>query len=269
MNTLKEHLAFLLPLIALLFSLESILFVERAVSIREDKLSKNYAITIVSRQPLSLQFIRQNIPNSASLTLISPDTLLERLKQNFTQANIANLKKSLPLFYSLKLAVFPTLEQLDAIHKKLLRIPGVEKVEVFSKTHDQEYRLLLLLKKNTLAFASIVVILSILLLIKQISVWNLKYAKRIEIMELLGAPMRIKNGFLFKLALVDSILASVLVALGSLYLSMQEKFQMILQVLEIDHDLFIWQEDLFIFLSTSISVSLVCVWVVVIQRRAV
>lgn len=269
MSTLKEHLAFLLPLMALLFSLESILFINRAVNIREEKLSKNYTITIVSKQKLSLSFIRQNIKESASLILINPDALLERLKQNLTQTNIANLKKSLPFFYSLKLAVFPTLQQLNQIHEKLLKIPGVERVEVFSKTHDQEYRLLLLLKKSIMVFGLIVAVLSVLLLIKQVSVWNLQYAKRIEIMELLGAPMRIKNGFLFKLALIDSMLASMGVLLGSLYLSLQERFQAILQALEIRDSLFVWQEDLLIFLGTSIVVSLLCVWVVVIQRRTV
>ncbi|BDQ29112.1 hypothetical protein [Helicobacter ailurogastricus] len=267
MNTLKEHLAFLLPLIALLFSLESILFIQRAVHIREEKLSKNYAITIVSHQKLSLQFIRQNIQSSASLDLISPDALLEKLKQNLSTASIANLKKNLPFFYSLKLSLFPTLEQLRQINQKLLKIPGVEKVEVFSKTHDQEYRLLLLLKKNTLIFASIVGVLSILLLVKQISVWHLQYAKRMEIMDLLGAPMRIKNGFLFRLAFIDSIIASGVVLLGSLYMSWQDQFQSMLQVLEIENRLFIWQEDTLIFLATSIMVSLVCVWIVVIQRR--
>ncbi len=267
MNTLKEHLAFLLPLMALLFSLESILFINRAVNIREEKLSKSYTITIASKQKLTLPFLRQNIKESATLTLIDPDMLLEKLQQNLTQTNIANIKKNLPYFYSLKLAIFPTSAQLQQIHQKLLKIPGVEKIEVFSKTHDQEYRLLLLLKKSIMVLGVLVVVLSILLLMKQVSVWNLQYSKRIEIMELLGAPMRIKNGFLFKLALVDSILASVGVLVGSLYLSLQDKFQAILQALEIKGGLFVWQEDMLIFLGTSIVVSLMCVWVVVIQRR--
>ncbi|CCF81596.1 hypothetical protein HBZS_120470 [Helicobacter bizzozeronii CCUG 35545] len=69
------------------------------------------------------------------------------------------------------------------------------------------------------------------------------------------------------MALVDSILASVGVLVGSLYLSLQDKFQAILQALEIKGGLFVWQEDMLIFLGTSIVVSLMCVWVVVIQRR--
>ncbi|MFC3846934.1 cell division protein FtsX [Helicobacter baculiformis] len=268
MNTLKEHLAFLLPLIALLVGLESVLWIQRALNIRETQLSKNYTIAIVSQQKLSLEFIRQNIRSSATLEIISPDALLERLQQNISPSSLANLKKSLPFFYSLKLQHFPTSEELKHIHDRLLRIPGVSRVEVFSKTHDQEYRLLLLLKESTLVFAFLVGLLSILLLIKQVSVWNLQYSKRIEIMELLGAPMRIKNGFLFRLALVDSVLASVGVLLGSLYLNSQEKFQIILNTLELHSDLFVWHEDLAIFLGASLSVSLACVWIVVVQRRS-
>ncbi|WP_121022547.1 cell division FtsX domain-containing protein [Helicobacter vulpis] len=267
MNTLKEHLAFLLPLIALLVGLESVLWIQRALSMREAQLSKNYTIAIVSQQALNLEFIRQNVRSSVSLDRIKPDALLEKLQQNISPNSLSNLKKNLPFFYSLKLQHFPTSDELQRIHDRLLKIPGVSRVEVFSKTHDQEYRLLLLLEQSTWIFASLVGVLSILLLIKQVSVWNLQYSKRIEIMELLGAPMRIKNGFLFRLALIDSILASVGVLLGSLYLSAQSKFQSIVGTLEIQNTLFIWHEDFAIFLGASLSVSLACVWVVVVQRR--
>ncbi|WP_104578019.1 cell division protein FtsX [Helicobacter felis] len=267
MNTLKEHLAFLLPLMALLFGLESVLWTLRAVDVREKQLSKNYTITIVSQQPLTLEFVRQNIRASISLEQLNPDSILQRLQQNLSPSSLVNLKKSLPFFYSLKLRQFPTSEELQQIHHRLLKIPGVSRVEVFSKTHDQEYRLLLLLKESTLIFALLIGLLSVLLLIKQVRVWNLQYSKRIEIMDLLGAPMRIKHGFLFRLALIDSVLASVGVLLGGAYLISQQKFQTILNTLGLENGLFLWQEDLAIFLGASLAISLTCVWVVVIQRR--
>ncbi|WP_104695200.1 cell division protein FtsX [Helicobacter salomonis] len=267
MNTLREHLAFLLPLVALLVGLESVLWIQRALHIREEQLSKNYTITIVSQQKLSLEFIRQNIRSSIGLELINPDALLERLQQNISPSSLADLRKSLPFFYSLKLKNFPTSDELKRIHNRLLKIPGVSRVEVFSKAHDQEYRLLLLLQESTFVFAFLVGLLSILLLIKQVSVWNLQYSKRIEIMELLGAPMRIKNGFLFRLALVDSVLASVGVLIGCLYVNSQSKFQSLTNALEVQNTLFVWHEDFFIFLGASLAVSLACVWIVVVQRR--
>ncbi|PAF47659.1 cell division protein FtsX [Helicobacter sp. 12S02232-10] len=267
MNTLKRHFSLIIPLLALLFSLESIVLVNRAISVKEDKLSQSYSILLASRQKLSLEFIVKNVREAKNLIPINPDFLLERLKQNMTEANLANVKKDLPFFYSLKLSVFPNQKRLEDINQILLKIPGVQKVEAFSKTHNQVYRLLFLIKINVWIFASLIAILSILLIIRQIQIWRFEHSKRMEIMSFLGAPVWIKNGILFRLAIIDSIITSICIIVGTFYLSMREDFKEMISALEIQESIFRFGSDFLMLLSISILISVFSVLVVIFSQR--
>ena len=68
MSNIKQHFFLLLPLLALLFSLESFLLINRAIVSKEDKLLQNYSIVIASKKKLSLEIIQQNIPEALSLS---------------------------------------------------------------------------------------------------------------------------------------------------------------------------------------------------------
>lgn len=67
MSNIKQHFFFILPLVALLFGLESLILINRAIISNEDKLLQNYAIVIASKQNLTLEFISQNIPEASSI----------------------------------------------------------------------------------------------------------------------------------------------------------------------------------------------------------
>ncbi|PAF51015.1 cell division protein FtsX [Helicobacter sp. 13S00477-4] len=269
MNTLKRHFSLIIPLFALLFSLESIVLVNRAISIKENKLSQSYSILLATQEKINFDLIVKNVKEAKNLTLINPDFLLERLKQNMTEANISNIKKDLPYFYSLKLSVFPDQKQLKLITKTLLKIPSVLKVESFSKTHNQVYRLLFLIKFNIWIFASLITILSVLLIIRQIQIWRFEHSKRMEIMSFLGAPIWIKNGNLFQLAIIDSIITSFIITLGTFYLSLQSSFKEMIEALEIQESIFRFGNDFLMLLLISIIISVFSVFVVIVsQRRA-
>ncbi|PAF42771.1 cell division protein FtsX [Helicobacter sp. 11S02596-1] len=269
MNTLKRHFSLIIPLLALLFSLESIVLVNRAISIKEDKLSQSYSILLASQQKLNLDFITKNIKEANNLIPINPDFLLERLKQNMTEANLNNVKKDLPFFYSLKLSSFPDQKRLEAITQMLLKVPGIQKVESFSKTHNQVYRLLFLIKINVWIFASLIGVLSILLMIRQIQIWRFEHSKRMEIMSFLGAPGWIKNGVLFKLAIIDSIITSIGIVAGMFYLSLREDVKEMIDALEIQESIFKFGSDFLMLLAFSIVISVFSVLVVIAcQRRS-
>ncbi|PAF47482.1 cell division protein FtsX [Helicobacter sp. 12S02634-8] len=267
MNTLKRHFSLIIPLLALLFSLESIVLVNRAISMKEDRLSQSYSILLASQQKLSLETISQTIAQAKSLTPINPDFLLERLKQNMSEANVSAIKKDLPFFYSLKLAIFPNQKQLEAINQTLLKIPSIQKVEAFSKTHNQVYRLLFLIKLNVWIFASLIALLSILLIIRQIQIWRFEHSKRMEIMGFLGAPMWIKNGILFRLAIIDSVITSICILGGTFYLSTLSSFQELIEALEIQGSIFEFGTDFLMLLGTSVGISVFSVLVVIISQR--
>ncbi len=81
MNTLKKHLAFIIPLVALLFSLECVLFINQAIEQKEKKLIEDYSVVLASTQKLSLELLRQNFSEIIALKEIDPNYSLELFKK--------------------------------------------------------------------------------------------------------------------------------------------------------------------------------------------
>lgn len=267
MNFIKMHLSLIYPLVMLLFSFESAVLVHRAVAEHEKKLSQDYSIIIASKQPLTQELLQNKIRYLQEIQLINPQTILKNLEHTISPQNLAFLKSELPLFYSLRLTIFPNQAQLKKISDVLMSIEGVEKVELFAKTHSKVYRLLLLLKKSILFFGALLGILSILLMVKQVEIWHLQHSKRMEIMSYLGAPSWMKNKVLFKLALVDSVLSSIFVIVGIFYILRSEEFLSILTSLEINNALFSPFADFVSLLLISVSISILSAVLVIVRQR--
>jgi len=101
--------------------------------------------------------------------------------------------------------------QRELLHgMRLKKIKGVIKVEIFAKAHDSIYKILILLKNIITVFTFLIVILGVLLMIRQIKIWLLEHTRRIEVMELLGAPFFLKSARLYQLSFLDAILATIL-----------------------------------------------------------
>ncbi len=98
MNTLKKHLAFIIPLVALLFSLECVLFINQAIEQKEKKLIEDYSVVLASTQKLSLELLRQNFSEITALKEIDPNYSLEPLQKTLGTDGLKELKKIYPFF---------------------------------------------------------------------------------------------------------------------------------------------------------------------------
>ncbi|EJC55086.1 cell division FtsX domain protein [Helicobacter pylori Hp P-62] len=98
MNTLKKHLAFIIPLVALLFSLECVLFINQAIEQKEKKLIEDYSVVLASTQKLSLELLRQNFSEIIALKEIDPNYSLEPLQKTLGIDGLKELKKIYPFF---------------------------------------------------------------------------------------------------------------------------------------------------------------------------
>ena len=208
MRIFKRYVSLLIPLIALLIGIESMILSSRALKYYEDLAGRDYAIVIVSNKQLNLSDIRAKISDAQALLELDSKSVLDNIISNFADSARENLQNSLPFFYSLKLRYFPSQSRIANIENALQNIDGIFRVESFSKTHNQTYRLLVLLKSCMSVLSVIIVTLSLLLMIKQVEVWRFEHSERMEIMTYFGAPATMKNKALYRLALVDSILAS-------------------------------------------------------------
>ncbi|WP_297813302.1 cell division protein FtsX [uncultured Helicobacter sp.] len=267
MNSLKNHLSLIIPLIALLFALESILLVHRTLNDYESKLGKNYAIILASTKELKLEILRNKISEAQDLSPIDSKIILERLSKNISQANIVLLKKSLPKFYSLTLNTYPSSARLAIIHKTLGEIDGILRIETFTKSHSQIYQLLLIINGSTMIFSSLIALISLLLMFKQIEIWKFQHLERMEIMTLLGAPLWMRSQVLFRLACFDTILATIIVSSGLVYISQNPTLLIFLQELGMNPEIFSPFLDSIVLLLTGLTVSLIAVWIVSLQHR--
>ncbi|CUU39246.1 Cell division protein FtsX [Helicobacter typhlonius] len=260
-------MALIIPLLALLFSFESIMLVNRAVSKHENKLSDNYSIVIASQNALTLDKIQSFIREAKELKAVTPDYMMNELRKDLSRESIETLQRELPFFYSLKLSTFPDEERLQKINATLKKLNGVTKVESFSKSHSQVYKLLLIIKSSIVVFASLIAILSYILMIKQIEIWKFEHSDRMEIMAFLGAPAWMRNGILFRLAFIDSIISTIAIITGMTYIIHHNKMQEIMQTLEVTSDIFRIGSDFIILLFTSVLVSIVSVVFVIIKQK--
>ena len=240
MRSLKNHLGFILPLIALLFSVQFSLTADKIVREYERLMGNDYNIVVVSNKELSEPVLKPVVSTLASIEPLSPQKIIDRLSNDISAKNLSILQNALPKFYSIKLSEFPTPQYMDELKQKLLKFEGITKVETFSKTHDKVFKILNLAKSISYAFMAILCVVGLMLMLKQAKIWLFEHRERIEIMTLFGAPFWLKS------AMVDSIVATIVVGAFFFFLPSIEIFRenaasidVVLPSLDLSRDIFI------------------------------
>lgn len=219
MKSLKNHISLVIALLSILFSLQTFIIVDRSISAYRQNLSKNYSLVAVSQKSLNIKIIKNKHKLIKEIVLLSPDTVIKKLNSGINKNNIDLLKLSLPKFYKLALVHYPSPSEINKLTKSLLRSTSVIKLETFSKSHDTTYKLLLLFKTVISVFTFSIGVVTILLISKELKIWQFKHTERMSIMGLFGAPTWLSSAVLFRLAFVDALIASALAFLIFSYIS--------------------------------------------------
>ncbi len=243
MKSLKNHISVILSLFVLLLSVESSVVIDKIIKGQDKKMLSSYSIVVVSNKTLSLSNLQRKVPDIASLSAISSEKILDKLKNDMTTDNLALLKIALPHFYSLKLGALPKKDRLERIKMILLSSKSISKVEVFSKTYENIFQVLRILELITYAFSGIIILISILLLFKQIRIWILEHEEKMQIMDYFGATFWMKSAFLYKLVLIDSLMSSVLIVGFFEFLQRSEVVRLQLRTLDVDFPSFSMIQD--------------------------
>jgi len=218
-KSFKNHLSLVVALLSILFSLQVFTIVDRAIDAYKENLAQNYSLVVVSQKRLDVKNILHKNKLIESMSVLSPDSVIKKLNSGISKQNMSLLKLTLPKFYKLKLTYYPSTHELERLTKSLLKTESIEKVETFSKTHDTTYKLLLLFKTVITVFAFTVLIVTVLLIFKELRIWQFKHNERMSIMGLFGAPVWLRSAVLFRLAIVDALIASGLSFVVFSYLS--------------------------------------------------
>ena len=257
MRSLKNHLGFILPLIALLFSVQFSLTADKVVRDYERLMGNDYNIVIVSSKELSDAILKPVVSNLSSLEPLSPQKIIDRLSNDISAKNLSILQNALPKFYSLKLSEFPTPQYMDDLKQKLLKFDGITKVETFSKTHDKVFKILNLAKSISYAFMAILCVIGLMLMLKQAKIWLFEHR----------APFWLKSAMLYKSAMVDSLVATVAVGAFFFFLPSIEIFRENAASIDVVLPSLDPSRDIFILFGVAMFLSIFAVSLVMSKAR--
>jgi cell division transport system permease protein len=209
-KSFKNHLSLVVALLSILFSLQIFTIVDRAIDAYKENLAQNYSLVVVAQKQLNTKTLLARNQLIKSVSELSPNSVIEKLNSGISKQNLELLKVTLPKFYKLKLKYYPSPKELRKLTKSLLRVNSIQKVETFTKTHDTTYKLLLLFRTVVSIFAFTVLVVTILLIFKELRIWQFQHNERMSIMGLFGAPVWLRSAVLFRLAIVDALIASAL-----------------------------------------------------------
>lgn len=269
MTSFKHHLSFILPLMAFLISFQFLFSLDRVSKEYEANINSGYSIIIATTKAPDFAKLKSASGLIDSIEEINPDIFLKKLEDNFSPANLALLKVSLPKFYRLKLSQFPSASELESIEKKLKQNDNVKRVETYAQSHREVFSLLQMINKIIIAFTVIITVIVVLLVVKQIEVWRFEHSERMEVMALFGAPYWMRSATLFKLAFIDSIISVALV--GGLFFYIQNSGQIIdfLDFMMADRIAFYRLDDLAKQLGLVFTVSFGSVFFVIVRQKEV
>ncbi|MDF1875420.1 cell division protein FtsX [Sulfurimonas sp. SAG-AH-194-I05] len=267
MKSIKNHLSLVVALVSILFAIQVFIIVDRAINAYKENLANNYSVIVVAHSSITDAKFKTLDTLVKSVTELSPDNVIKRLNTKIDKRNIELLKVTLPKFYKVKLKHFPNKHEIRRLTKKLLNHRYISKVENFSYNHDSTFKLLLLFKDVITVFTISVFIVTILLILKELRIWQFTHNERMSIMGLFGAPIWLSSAVLFRLAIVDAIISSIVIfgifssiASSPWVLEQQENIGIHINIF----DAF---GDFFMLFGIAISVSVVLASLIVIGHK--
>jgi cell division transport system permease protein len=264
---LKEHLSLIVALFIILFTLQVYFVIERTIYIYEMTLKNNYSMIVVSKNPLDPNIVKNDVDEIDKVVNIEADRVVERLKDELNKDDLGILKEQLPNFYRVFLKRYPTPTELIDLKEKIEKLEGITRVETYSKTHDQIFKLLVLFKDISDVFLIAIFLVSALLVIKEMRIWQFEHTERMHIMALFGAPIWMRSAVLFKVAITDAFISSVLVVLTFIFLDMSGWLHELFTMISVEVDIFEFFQDTFKLLAISIVISIMLAVVTILKNR--
>ena len=269
MKSIKEHLMFIMPLMAMLIGIEFILVFNRITSSYEEKLKNEYAILISSQKKLTVPMLRNVSEYIDTIDVMKRREIAKEVTSGMQDDALAAIMKDLPYFYRVHLNSYLSLEELKKLQKKLKSVDGVLNVEIFGETYHSKHTMFRLVKMLLNIFIIMLFIVSLMLVIKQMQVWQLAHKERMQIMEIFGAPLMLRSGILFKIAFIDAIIATILNIIIFIYIKSTWANKTDITFIKEHQDLLFNLSDFFIQFITAIIIVAIAVFVVAIKSREV
>lgn len=264
MKSLKNHISLIVALFTVLFAVQIYVAVDRTIDAYENRLKNDYSIIVVANKiltPVEFKAMDTIIDRSEP---IATDQVLQRLQGEMSKKNLDLLKLTLPKFYRIYLSRFPTPDEIAKLQKRLQKNSSIERVEGYAQTHDTVYKLMLLFKDVVQIFSIAIAAVTSMLILKEMRLWQFQHSDRMSIMALFGAPVWLRSAVLFRLAIVDAIIATIVLCLAFLLIEQYGWMDLLLRTVGITIELFDFVNDAGRSLLIALGVSIILTLTIVI-----
>ena len=267
MRSIKNHLSLIIALFSIVFTMQIYIVIDRTVVAYENDLNNNYSVVVVTKKKMDPKALVSLSSTITSAKEISTKEVLANMQSQMKQRHIDLLKLSLPHFYALHLNHYPAPSELQTLRKRLERSTEITRIEDFAKSHDTIYTLLLLYKSISILFAIGIFAVTSLLIIKEMRIWQFQHNERMSIMAMFGAPVWMRSAVLFRLAIVDAIIASILAIATFSYADFIKVGSDQLSSIGIDIQIFNLLNDGLLIVGLALSLSIILATLIVIGHK--
>jgi len=221
MKSIKNHLMFILPLMAILLGVEFYLVFDRTTDSYAKGLKEGYSMLVVSKTPVTITQLKSLNKHISSSEKIQRQEIVTEIAKGVSKTNEKKILNALPYFYSVQLSEYVGTSKLADIKKDLESDENIKRVETFGSAYSSSYKLFTFIKLSLKIFIIFMAVVSLFLIIKQMEIWKYAHRQRMQVMEIFGAPLMLRSGVLFKVSIIDALMATVFTSLFFLYLKFQ------------------------------------------------
>jgi len=269
MKFIKNHLMFILPLMAILLGIEFYLVFDRTTDSYEKGLKEGYSMFVVSKKPIKLESFKKHNSHIESAEAIERQEVVNDIVKGISKENEKAILGALPYFYNIGLDAYVDTSELEKIKSDLKKDLNIKRVETFGSSYSSAYRLFAFIKFTLKLFIGFMAIVSLFLIIKQMEIWKYSHKQRMQVMEIFGAPLMLRSGVLFKVAVIDAIVATMITAVIFLYVKFQWAAESGIEIMMKNQEDLFRLTDMGILLGAALIIVIVAVYLVVFSNSGV
>jgi len=269
MKFIKNHLMFILPLMAILLGIEFYLVFDRTTDSYEKGLKEGYTMLVVTKDPIGLNTLKKRNEHIASAQPIKRENIVSEVAQGVSKESKKEILAALPYFYNVGLDSYLGTHELEKIKSDLEKDPNIKRVETFGSSYSSAYRLFAFIKFLLKVFIGFMAIVSLFLIIKQMEIWKYAHKERMQVMEIFGAPLMLRSGVLFKIAVFDAFFATLFTSAVFLYVKFVWAPQSGIDLIMQKQDELFQMTDIAILLGAALFIVIVAVYTVVVSSKGV
>jgi cell division transport system permease protein len=260
---------FILPLMAILLGIEFYLVFERTTTSYEKGLKEGYSMLVVSEKPLPLESFKALNPHIETVKALKREGIVSEIAKMSDPKSQEEILKRLPYFYNVYLDAYLKVSDLASIQHDLESDRRIKRVETFGTSYGSSYRLFSFIQFTLKLFIIFMGVVSLFLIVKQMEIWKYAHKERMQVMEIFGAPLMLRSGVLFRVAIIDAIIATLFTSALFLYVKFHWAKNSGIDMMVNHQDELFKLDDMGMLLGASLFIVIVAVYWVVFSSRGV